>query len=631
LTGAQRSVAVTLQGEHSRGARSYEAPAARRETGMSVRDLEGMIEKVKQGRLSRRGFIARLATVGFTAPMAAQILSAGGVAMAASKFQYKPAKRGGGGTLKVLWWEAPTLLNPHFATGTKDQDASYMFYEPLAVWDADAKLVLKLGAEVPSKQNGGLSADGKTVTWKLKQGVKWHDGQPFTADDVVFNWKYASDPATAAVTTGVYSHMKVTKVDDYTVRIEFDKPTPFWASPFVGAYGMIIPKHIFEPYIGAKSRQAPANLAPIGTGCYKFKEFHPGDIVTGVINTDYHVPNQPFFDAIEMKGGGEAASAARAVLQTGEYDYAWNLQVADNVLKQFEAGGKGHIQLTKGSSIEHMQLNNTDPNKVVDGQRSDIKTKNPTLTDPAVRQALKLLINRDAVQKYIYGRTGVTTANYINGPDQFVSKNTSWQFNIAKAKALLDKAGYKPGPDGIRAKDGHKLDYVFQTSINQPRQQTQQIVKAACKEAGININIKAVLASVYFSSDAGNPDTYTKFYADLQMYTTQPGQPDPGTWMRSFLSTEIADKANKWSGRNVTRWRNAEYDKTWHDAENEVDPVKHAALLIKCNDLVIDNVVVIPVIFRFGVSGVIKGLHAALSGWDNDMSNVSNWYKDATA
>jgi peptide/nickel transport system substrate-binding protein len=598
---------------------------------MAIRDLHGMIDSVRQGRLSRRGFIRRMAAVGLTAPMATQLLAIGGVAMAQPKSDYKPTHRGGGGALKLLWWQAPTLLNPHFATGTKDQDASYLFYEPLAVWDADGHLMPKLAAEIPSRANGGLSADGLSVVWKLKQGVKWHDGQPFTADDVVFNWQYAADPATAAVTSGVYNGLKVEKIDDYSVRITFDKPRPFWAEAFVGNVGMIIPKHIFEPYSGAKSRQAPANLAPIGTGAYKFKEFHPGDMASGVINADYHEPNRPFFDQVEMKGGGDATSAARAVLQTGEYDYSWNLQVADNVLKQLEEGGKGHIQLSYGSSIEHIQLNSTDPNKEVDGERSSIKTTHPTLSDPAVRQAIKLLIDRASVQKYIYGRTGATTGNYICGPKEFVSTATSWEFSVAKATDLLDKAGYKPGPDGIRAKDGNKLDYVFQTSINGPRQQNQEIVKAACKQAGINIQIKAVLPSVYFSSDVGNPDTYTKFYADLQMYTTQPGRPDPGQWMQSFVSTEIADKANKWSGRNITRYRNPEYDKTWNASQSELDPVKRAALLIKCNDLVVDDVAVIPEIFRYGVSGVLKGLHASLTGWDNDTSNIADWYKDETS
>ena len=440
---------------------------------MGARDLQGMIDSVKRGRMSRRGFIRRLAAVGLTAPMATQLLALGGVAMAQTKPDYKPTQRGGGGTLKLLWWQGPTLLNPHFAVGTKDQDGSYLFYEPLAIWDNDGNLVPKLAAEIPSRDNGGLAADGMSVVWKLKQGVQWHDGKPFTADDVVFNWQYSSDPQTAAVTSGAYKDLTVEKIDDYSVRILFKKPTPFWAEAFVGAYGMIIPKHLFEPFIGAKSREAPTNLAPVGTGPYKFKEFRPGDLVAGMLNPNYHEPNRPFFDAVELKGGGDAVSAARAVLQTGEYDFAWNLQVEDEVLKRLEDAGKGRVQLVAGANIEHVQLNTTDPNKEVDGERSSITTTHPTLSDPAVRQALALLVDRGSVQKYIYGRTAQATGNYVNGPARFVSKNTNWEFNVAKATEMLDKAGWKPGSDGIRAKDGKQLKYVFSTSINQPRQKTQ--------------------------------------------------------------------------------------------------------------------------------------------------------------
>ncbi len=179
---------------------------------MGMLDLQGMIDGVKRGRLTRRGFIRRLAALGLTAPMATQLLAIGGVAMAQPQTGYKPTQRGGGGTLKLLWWQGPTLLNPHFAVGTKDQDASYLFYEPLAVWDNDGNLVAKLAAEIPSRENGALAADGRSVVWKLKQGVQWHDGQPFTADDVVFNWQYSSDPATATVTSGAYSGLKVEKI-----------------------------------------------------------------------------------------------------------------------------------------------------------------------------------------------------------------------------------------------------------------------------------------------------------------------------------------------------------------------------------------------------------------------------------
>jgi peptide/nickel transport system substrate-binding protein len=571
-----------------------------------------------------------MAVLGLTAPMASQLLAIGGVAMAqaTTPFDYKPSKRGGGGTLKLLWWQSPTLLNPHFAVGTKDQDGSRLFYEPLAAWDNEGNLKAVLAAEIPSRDNGGLAADGKSVTWKLKQGVKWHDGQPFTADDVVFNWQYARDPQTAAVSTGSYNYNQAEKIDDHTVKVSFAKPTPFWADPFVGAFGCIIPKHLFEPYIGAKSRDAPNNLKPVGTGPYKFKNFTPGDLVQGVINMDYHQPNRPFFDAVDMKGGGDATSAARAVLETGEYDYAWNLQVEDELLKKMEAASKGHVALVEGGNVEHIQINFTDPNKVVDGERSSIKTKNPTLSDPAVRQALSLLVDRGSVQKYIYGRTGSATANFLNGPPRFVSKDTSWEYNIDKANALLDQNGWKRGPDGIRQKDGNKLSWLFQTSINQPRQETQEIIKQACHKAGIELRLKAVLASVFFSSDTGNDDTYPKFYADLQMYTTNPPQPDPGFFMQDFLSSEISSKANKWQGRNITRWQNPEYDKIYAETTAELDPVKRAADFIQLNDLAVKNVVVIPVIFRKSVSATINGLRAPLSGWDDDTWDLPDWYME---
>jgi peptide/nickel transport system substrate-binding protein len=270
---------------------------------MLDKELRSMIGKVKDGRMDRRAFIKRMAAVGLTAPLANQILAIGGVAMAQSPSPYPPTKRGGGGPLKLLWWQGPTLLNPHFATGTKDQDGSRLFYEPLASWDVEGHLNPILAAEIPSTKNGGLAADGKSVTWKIKPGVKWHDGKPLTADDFVFTWAYVSDPATAAVSISTYADMTVEKVDDLTIRILFKNPTPFWANAFVGAYGCVMPKHLFADYKGSKSREAPANLAPVGTGPYKFVEFKPGDLIRGELNPDYHMPNRPHFDTIEMKGG----------------------------------------------------------------------------------------------------------------------------------------------------------------------------------------------------------------------------------------------------------------------------------------------------------------------------------------
>ncbi len=595
---------------------------------MDERELRSLIGQVKAGRLSRRAFVQMMVGVGLTGPLAAQMLAAAGVAQAQTKQPYKPTKRGGGGALKVLWWQGATLLNPHVAVGTKDQDGSRIFYEPLASWDPDGNLAAILAAEIPSAQNGGVSKDGKSVTWKLKKGVTWHDGKPFTADDCQFTWEFAADPATASVSIGTYKDIKVDKIDSHTIKVTFAKPTPFWADPFVGVRGMIIPKHLFEAFKGAKSREAPNNLKPVGTGPYRFVDFKPGDIVRGELNPNYHLANRPYFDTIEMKGGGDAVSAARAVIQTGEFDYAWNMQVEDDILKRMEQGGKGKADIVSGGNIEHIQLNNTDPWKEVDGERSSVKTTHPFLTDPAVRQALNLLVDRAAVQEQIYGRTGIATANFLNQPSRFQSKATRWEFNVDKASQLLEAAGWKKGSDGIRAKDGKKQKLVYHTSINAPRQKNQAIVKQAAAKAGIDMELKSVTASVYFSSDVANPDTYTHFYTDIQMYTTTMTQPDPELFMNQFTSWEIASKDNKWQGRNITRWKNEEYDKLYKSAEAELDPVKRAALFIRMNEMVIQNVVVIPVVFRPRVAAVSNTLRAEQSGWDSDFWALHSWYRE---
>ena len=593
--------------------------------------LRHLIEGVRTGTLPRRAFISQMVSLGLTAPMAAQLLTHAGIANAqaspAPAPTYKPTKRGGGGALKALWWQGATLLNPHFASGSKDQEAARIFYEPLVVFDADGNMVPVLAAEIPTRANGGVSADGKSVVWKLKRGVTWHDGKPFTADDCVFNWEYARDTGTAATTIGQFTGFKAEKVDSHTLRLVFDKPTPSWESALCNA--LLIPKHVFGPYVGAKSREAPANLSPVGTGPYKFVDFKPGDMVRGAINTNYHMPNRPYFDTIEVKGGGDATSAARAVLQTGEYDYAWNLQVEDEVLKRMEDGGKGKAHIVAAGDIEFLQLNFTDPWNEVEGERSHAKSKHFAFSELAVRQAMALLTDRKGIQDFIYGRTGFATPNYLNAPSRYRSSNTRFEFNVDKAGALLDSAGWKKGAGGIREKGGKKMKFVFQTSVNGIRQKEQAVIKQACQKAGIDLELKSVSASVFFSSDVGNPDTNTKFWCDMQMFTATSGSPDPTLFMNRFTTAEIATKANKWQGRNINRWHSAEYDKLYKVAETELDPVKRAAAFIAMNDLVVREIAAIPLINRTRVMGVANKLVAPLTGWDLDFSQLHNWYREA--
>jgi len=266
-----------------------------------------------------------------------------------------------GGILKVGHFDSPASMSMHEESTAAVNRPMMGVFNNLVIYKQDVTQNSMRSIVPDLATSWAWNEEGTELTFPLRQGVKWHDGKPFTADDVVFNWEYARDPATATVTIGVHRDITVEKVDDLTVRILFKKPTPFWADAFVGAPGSIIPKHLFAEYKGAKSREAPNNLAPVGTGPYKFLEFKPGDVIRGELNPDYHMPNRPHFDTIEMKGGGDAVSAARAVIQTGEYDFGWNIQVEDEVLLRLEKGGKGKTVYAVGGDTEFIALNFTDP------------------------------------------------------------------------------------------------------------------------------------------------------------------------------------------------------------------------------------------------------------------------------
>src|SRR5919197_2621140 len=304
------------------------------------------------------------------------------------------------------------------------------------------------------------------------------------------------------------------------------------------------------------------------------------------------------------------------------------MQVEEEIMRRMEQGGRGKFETAQGGDIEHIQCNQTDPWKEVEGGRSSVKPPLPFPPNPAVRQALSLLVDRHSVQEEIYGRGGQVTANFLNAPSKYASKANKAEFSVEKANQILDAAGWKKGADGVRAKGDKKLKMVYQTSINAPRQKTQAIVKQAAAKAGIELELKSITASVFFSSDAANPDIYGRFSTDLQMYTTTQASPDPQTFMEQFASWEVSNKENKYQGRNITRWRNEEYDKLFRAAETELDPVKRAALFIKMNDMVIQNVVVVPVLWRPRVAAVSNKLHVEQSGWDSDFWALQNWYRE---
>jgi len=541
-------------------------------------------------------------------------------------------KGGGEDTLRLLWWQAPTILNPHLAAGGKDQDASRIVYEPLASFSSDGELVPFLAAEAPSLEKGSVAKDGLSVTWKLKPDVVWSDGQPFTADDVKFTFDFISTPETGASTAGNYSTVaSVEVIDPLTVKVNFKAVTPAWAIPFTGVTGQILPAHIFKDFVGAKAREAQANLAPVGTGPYKVVEFTPGDTVIYARNDRFREKGKPAFSRVVLKGGGDATSAARAVLQTGDADFAWGLFVEANVLSELEKGGKGRLVLNPGSTGELIVLNQADPNVEVNGERSSVTKPHPFLTDSNVRKAIGYAIDRKTIVDQLFGIAGVTTSNVLLAPKTYLSPNTSFEYNIKKAAALLDEAGWVDSDgDGVREKNGVKLNVLYQTTVNSQRQKVQEVVKQALESIGFKVELKSIDGSVFFSSDPTNPDTFRHFYADIQMYTTGSFSPDPSAFLKGWTSDQIPQKANNWSGSNDIRWKNAQYDALYLQSTTELDPAKRTQILIQLNDILVNEGVIIPLIHRTGITAASNSLQGVkLSAWESNVWLIKDWYRQA--
>jgi peptide/nickel transport system substrate-binding protein len=536
-----------------------------------------------------------------------------------------PTKRGGGGTLHVLYWQAPTILNFHLAHGTKDDDASRVVEEPLATLSINAATpdIPVLAKEIPSTANGELSADGTSVTWKLKDGVKWSDGTPFTSADVKATWQYIIKPENGA--TDLATFLPIASIDTpdaTTAKITFKAPTATWYFPFAAGGTPVLQKAQVDTC--TDKANCIVNTAPIGTGPYKVKSFTSGDNVQYVINENYREANAPFFDAVDWKGGGDAGTAAKAV-QSGQADFAWNLQVDPATLKQMtDAGAK--LNVTPGGGVEKILVNFSDPRTDVNGEKSSPQSKNPFFSDPLVRQAVSYLIDRDSIAKNLYGPAGNATCNILPSvPPQTVSKNTHCSYDVAKANQLLDQAGWAKGSDGIRAKNGVKFAITFASTVNPIREKEEQVMKQSFQQAGIQMDIQNADSGVFFGQP-DNPDADARFLHDLEMYTSSPTVPDAGDWFRNWTTSQIAQKSNNWSLPNYTRFSDPQYDALVDQLAKELTPEKRAQLQIQANDYIVNHWVEIPIVDRNSVDGRRADLiNTNPTPWDYAAWNIAYW------
>lgn len=547
--------------------------------------------------------------------------------------------RGQGGRVTVIYWQAASTLNSYLSGGTKDQDAASVVLEPLARYNETGQLVPVLATEVPTLENGGVSEDLTQITWTLKEGVLWSDGSPFTADDVVFTYEYCSDEAAGCVHAGNYEGIaSVEAVDDNTVTITFDSPRPFPYAPFTGTPGHILQRAQFADCVGAAAQEcSDENFAPIGTGPFVVSEFRPNDSILFVANENYREAGKPFFGELFFKGGGDAAAAARSVLETNEADYAWNLQVEPEILTQMELAGNGKVVSAFATNVERLMLNQTNPDPALGDDRSvymDGNNPHPFLTDPAVYQALSMAIDRNILVQTGYGAAGRPTCNVIPAPAAFVStaNDSCLTQDIEGANALLDEAGYiDTDGDGIReTPDGQPLRILYQTSTNSVRQGTQAFIKQMWEQIGVDTELRNIDAGVFFGGDPASPDTYGKFYADIEMYTNGTVGTDLEPYVNSWTSDEISGPDNNFLGNNVPRWSNPEYDALYQTLTETADPEERAEIIKQLNDMLVQGGAMIPLIHRGSVSAHANTLLGVrMNPWDSELWNVADWTRSS--
>lgn len=541
------------------------------------------------------------------------------------------AERGSDGHLNIIYWQAVSILNPYLSGGTKDIEASSLIIEPLARYDENGVLTPTLVEDIPTVANGGVTEDLKTITWKLKKGVKWSDGTDFTAEDVVFTANYCMDPSGGCQQLEKFGDVEnVEAIDAHTVKISFSVPKPVPYGPFTGGETPVLQKAQFADCMGTRAPECTdENFGPHGTGPFFATSFKANDVVSMEANPHYRDENKPAFASLTFKGGGDAASAARSVLETGEFDYAWNLQIDPTILTQMAAAGKGKVVSAYGTSVERMMVNLSNPDAALGDKRATLEGgAHPYLTDPAVRTALSLAIDRATIVEIGYGAGGTPTCNVLPAPENFAStaNDSCLEQDVDKAKALLDEAGWKPGSDGVRVKDGVRLSILYQTSTNAVRQDTQALVKQWWKEIGVETELRNIDGAVFFGGDQSSPDTFQKFFADIEMYTNNFNGTDPESYMGKWACDQIPTPENKWLGNNMPRYCNPAYDALLAKMAKTSAFKERGEIAKQLNDMLMQEGAIIPLVHRGRVSAHANSLVGVRhNAWDSEMWNAADW------
>ncbi|MCM8748162.1 peptide ABC transporter substrate-binding protein [Thermomicrobiaceae bacterium CFH 74404] len=547
------------------------------------RAAQQLIRDVLAGRLTRREVIRRGAAIGLSWTIVSTLLAAcgggeggetpqptaagarstptgGGVDTPVAASTATPGaagtpKRGGRAVIALI--QEPGQMNDFF-NGQSGSFLSVLAVEPLFVPDRNGEYQPVLAAEIPTLENGGISEDFLTITYKLRDGITWSDGQPFTAEDIVFTVEVYQNPESTPQVGAAWEKIESARaIDPLTVEVKMSEINP----GYLDLFQQVLPKHKFEST--AITQEHPLARLPLGTGPFVFVDWKTGDQITLERNPNYRDPEKPYLDGITIKVTPEK-EAAIASFVNGEFDYVYFIVTGDlpTLVTAEQEGKPVHVELLEGgASVEWLWFNLSD--------NGDPTKPHPVLGDPAIREAIDYAIDRQAIIDQVLGGFGSLTGAFIYAGWAAVDRPPT-PYDPEKAKQILDAAGWVPGGDGIRVKNGVRASLRYQTIAgDQTRELYQQLVQQNCKDVGIELRIENVPSNTIFGSwqEGG---LLARGNYDIVM-SRDGYEVDPADWAAIFTSASIPSEQNP-GGFTYCHWRNAEFDAAVEEANSTLDP-----------------------------------------------------------
>ena len=488
-----------------------------------------------------------------------------------------PIPRGGRAVIALI--QEPGQLSQFF-NAQSGSFVSTLVVEPLFVANAAGTYLPVLASEVPTLQNGDLSADFLTVTYKIKPGIKWSDCEPFTSDDIVFTYDVYKNPASTTQAPPAYSFIdSVTAIDPLTVQVKMKSINP----GYLTLWQAVLPKHKFTST--AVTQTDPLALIPMGTGPFMITSWKTGDEIVLDRNPNYRDPEKPYLDGITIKITPDR-DATIAAFRAGQFDYVTFLTTGDlaTVKKSADAGEPIHLEISKsGMTAEFLWFNMSN--------NGDLTKPHPVLGDPAIREAIDYGIDRQSIVDNILGGFGTLTGSFIYSG--WAATNVPpTPYDPAHAKAVLDAAGWVPGSDGIRVKNGVRASLKFQTIAGDTtRELYQQLIQQNMKDIGIELKIQNVPSNTLFG---GYSDGGLIQVGNYDIVMSRDGYfLDPIEWV-SYFTTSGIPNAQSPDGWTYAHWSNPQFDQLAIEAAASLDPSVRQPLYNQIDQIFRDTRLALP-------------------------------------